>query len=111
MANGFPNDENGDVLRRMQANGDNLAKPRNIDFTVVFPDQPSAEKFSAEIHHLGCGISIELTNTRPELPWDVVVAKYMSPSHEGITQFEAELETIASRFGGSNDGWGCFNQK
>ena len=31
----FPDDENGDVLRRMAANGDDLTRPRNIDFTVV----------------------------------------------------------------------------
>lgn len=33
----YPNDPNGDVLRRMEAEGDNLTKPRDIDFTVVFP--------------------------------------------------------------------------
>jgi len=111
MADDFPDDENGDVLRRMQENGDNFSKPRNIDFTVVFPDQSSAEQFGAEIRHLGYERSVELTNSKPELPWDVVVVKYMLPSHEGITQFELELEIMASRFGGSNDGWGCFCQK
>jgi len=111
MADEFPDDENGDVLRRMQGNGDSLAKPRNIDFTVAFPDEPSAEQFGAKIRHLGYEPSVNLTNSNPELPWDVVVVKYMLPSHEGITQFELELENIASRFGGSNDGWGCFNQK
>jgi hypothetical protein len=39
----YPNDANGDVLRRMQARGDDLARPRNIDFTVVFVDAVSAE--------------------------------------------------------------------
>jgi hypothetical protein len=38
----FHGDENGDVLRRMQANGDNLFRECNVDFQVVFPDQSSA---------------------------------------------------------------------
>jgi hypothetical protein len=41
----FPDDANGDVLRRMEAGGDDLTRPRNIDFAVVFADESSAEKF------------------------------------------------------------------
>jgi hypothetical protein len=35
----FPKDENGDVLRRMQADGDDLSKARDIDFTVTIRGQ------------------------------------------------------------------------
>jgi|SwirhisoilCB3_FD_contig_21_14470841_length_273_multi_1_in_0_out_0_1 hypothetical protein len=31
----YPNDVNGDVLRRIAAQGKDLTKPRNIDFTVI----------------------------------------------------------------------------
>jgi hypothetical protein len=41
----FPEDENGDVLRRMQANGDDLSKARDIDFSVVFHDEAAAKRF------------------------------------------------------------------
>lgn len=34
----FPNDANGDVLRRMEAQGDDLSRPRNVDFTVIFAE-------------------------------------------------------------------------
>jgi hypothetical protein len=106
----FPNDENGDVLRRMQANGDDLAKPRDIDFTVVFPGQGVAEEFAAQLRRLGYRASVEETRCVPELPWDVVVVKHMLPSHSEISQFEETLEASASAFGGRNDGWGCMEQ-
>ncbi|HLJ25434.1 MAG TPA: ribonuclease E inhibitor RraB [Candidatus Angelobacter sp.] len=34
----YPNDSNGDALRRMEAQGDDLTIPRDIDFTVAFAD-------------------------------------------------------------------------
>jgi hypothetical protein len=38
----FPNDENGDVPWRMLEGGDNLSKPREIDFSVIFPTEGAA---------------------------------------------------------------------
>jgi hypothetical protein len=35
----YPNDANGDSLRRMEAEGDDLSRPRNINFTVVFSNK------------------------------------------------------------------------
>ena len=106
----FPDDENGDVLRRMKENGDDLSKPRAVDFTVVLPDKAAAQAFGDHFHKLGYGVSAEKSNTEPTLPWDVVVTKFMLPTHVAITDFEQELQTVASRLGGRNDGWGCYSQ-
>ncbi len=35
----LPDDENGDVLRRMMEKGDDLTRPRDIDFSVLFADE------------------------------------------------------------------------
>jgi Regulator of ribonuclease activity B len=43
----FPDDENGDVLRRMAQNGDDLAQPRNVEFQHVFEQKPDALEFLA----------------------------------------------------------------
>jgi hypothetical protein len=44
----FPNDENGDVLRRMHRDGDDLTKARDIEFTVgmrfMLPDGSIEER-------------------------------------------------------------------
>jgi len=83
-----PNDANGDVLRRMEARGDDLTKPRNIDFSVVFADGNSAEQFAQHFRALEHEVSVEFTGTKQDFPWDVTVIQYMVPSHEGITKFE-----------------------
>ncbi len=106
----FPEDENGDVLRRMQANGDNLTVARDIDFVVVFPSEPQAQEFAALYAARGHKAELRNSNVVPELPWDVLVVKHMIPSHLGITDFEAQLEEDAAALGGRNDGWGSFQQ-
>jgi hypothetical protein len=108
MADSFPNDENGGVLRRMQENGDDLTKPRDLEFTVVFPSKVFAEAFADHFRQLGYRVSIEETKCVPELPWDVVVARNMIPLHTDIAEFEDTLSVFAAPLGGRNDGWGCF---
>jgi hypothetical protein len=107
----FPDDENGDVLRRMQAHGADLTYPRNIDFTVVFPDQQSAEKFASKMIASGHTASAAITQTRDQFPWDVLIVKHMIPTHKDITEFETFLEREASVHGGKNDGWGSISQQ
>src|SRR5499425_687900 len=34
-----PDDANGDALRGMKGQGDDLTRPRNVEFTVVFPNE------------------------------------------------------------------------
>lgn len=106
----YPDDDNGDVLRRMEAQGDNLGMPRNIDFTVVFPDETAAERFAEHFRKQGYAVSVEFAETEKDLPWDVVVVKSMTPSHREIGDFETTLQEIADTLGGRNDGWGCFSE-
>jgi hypothetical protein len=107
----FPDDENGDVLRRMQRNGDDFSKARDIDFTVVFGVEDSAQKFAGYFGRLGHRVSVSNSNCVPDLPWDVIVVNHMLLSHSGITEFEETLQHAAAQLGGRNDGWGCLNQK
>lgn len=110
MNDEFPDDENGDVLRRMRASGDDLAGARDIEFTVVFSTREAVQEFGDYFHSLGYRISAEESGCVEGLPWDVVVVNHMLPTHSGITEFERELQKIAEPLGGRNDGWGCFEQ-
>lgn len=105
-----PNDANGDVLRNLESQGDNLTKPRDINFTVVFPDESSAEKFAEHFRELGHEVSVEFTEVEEDFPWDVVVVQHMAPSHDAISNFEELLQSAADDWGGHNSGWGCFSQ-
>jgi hypothetical protein len=106
----FPDDENGAVLRRMQESGDDLTKPRHIDFTVVFPTEDAARAFLDALRGKGYVGKYKRSNVVPELPWDVALERFMLPTHEGISAFEDELGEVAKIYGGRNDGWGCFER-
>lgn len=106
----YPNDDNGDALRRMEAQGDDLTKSRKIDFTVTFADESSAEQFAEHFRALGHEVSVEVNEANQDSPWDVIVVQYMVPSYEGITNFENLLQSVAEGWGGHNDGWGCFSE-
>ena len=105
-----PNDDNGDALRRLEAQGDDLRRPRDIDFTVVFPDEIRAKEFAQQVQAEGYRTTVRFANVVKNHPWEAVVVKNMIPTHSGITDFEEELQNIAEALGGHNDGWGCFSQ-
>ena len=106
---GLMNDANADALKRMKANDDDLTRPRDVDFTVVFPNESKAQEFAEHFRGLGHRTSVEFTGTIHELPWDVVVVKNMALSQEDIDRFEETLQDVASSLHGRNDGWGCFS--
>ncbi len=106
----FPHDDTGDVLRRIYARGNDLSRARDLDFTVVFPDQTSAETFAEHFRKRGFNVATELSETAEGLPWDVVIVKPMALSHEEITDFEETLQRAADPLGGRNDGWGCTSE-
>jgi hypothetical protein len=92
----------------MQENGDDLTAPRDIEFTVAFPQEGSAETFADHFRRSGYRATVEETKTVPGLPWDVVVVRHMIPQHNDISEFEETLSGFASPLGGRNDGWGCL---
>jgi hypothetical protein len=104
----FPDDENGDALRNIASQGHGLAKPRDIDFAVVFAQASAAEQFAEHFRELGYAVSVEEIDTEKDYSWDAVVVKHMVPTYERITDFENELQTVADRWDGRNAGWGFF---
>ena len=102
----FPSDENGDVLRRMQSSGDDLAQPRMIDFCFIFEDRAAAIKFTTALDDRELEVCIAYNQRRSF--WDVIVKRYMVPTHQGISNLEASLTEIAYSTGGKPDGWGCL---
>lgn len=101
---------NLDALKRMRSKGDDLARPRDVDFTVVFPNEGAAQEFAQHFRGLGHRTSVEFSGTVVELPWDVVVVNHMALLLEDIERFEDMLQGVASALAGRNDGWGCFSE-
>ncbi len=102
----FPNDENGDVLRRMQDDGDDLSAPRKLEFEHVFLAKAAAIAFVSEVTAEEVTVTVDWYAERQ--CWNVQVSRQMVPSHAAITGMEQRLDAVARRLGGRADGWGCF---
>jgi hypothetical protein len=110
MPAGFPNDDTGDALRRLEQDGDRFEIPRDVDFSVVFPDESAARAFAEHFERMGHRVDVRRSEVRAERPWDVTVVKNMALFHAAITEFEDALQQVAADLlGGANDG-GCFSQ-
>jgi hypothetical protein len=105
----IPNDENGDVLRRMIKNGDDLSQPRMMDFCYIFPERRQALAFAEIVDDKDLNVCISYNKERDM--WDAIVKRYMIPTHTDITTFELSLATHAELVGGEADGWGCMTVK
>jgi hypothetical protein len=103
----FPKDLNGDVLRRMQSVGDDLSKPREIDFEHIFEKKEDAELFAESVRNAGYQKVIVRFSTELS-KWDVQVKIFMIPMYDEITKTELTLHELAQKNHGRADGWGCF---
>lgn len=106
----IPNDENGDVLRQMLSHGDDLSKPRMIDFSHLFPDRKRALLFAEKVDDRDLTVCISFYEDEQNR-WDVTVSRYMVPTHADITALELRFAKIAESVGGYADGWGALNVK
>jgi hypothetical protein len=107
----FPEDDNGDVLWNMANDGDNLAVPREIDFSLVFPTEDAALKFAVHLLRNDQKVSFSAYEENKDMPWQVQAHPVMEPTHENITGYEKQLGDDAVQFGGRNDGWGAMQQE
>jgi hypothetical protein len=107
----FPDDENGDVLRRMAADGIDLVSPRVVDFEHCFPDEQAARAFHAAV--LDSVLEARVIAPDPEdddeRGWEVQCRARMIPTHAAITRTESRLAAVAEVFEGFPDGWGFLS--
>ena len=102
----FPNDLNGDVLRRLYAAGDDLTQARTIDFCFIFPERRQALAFADIVDGQDSEVCISYYKGREM--WQAKVRHEMIPDHRGITAMESALAVKADSVGGKADGWGCM---
>lgn len=109
--NQFPDDENGHVLRRLVEHGDNLAIPREIDFSLDFDSEQAALECGMFLFKNEFKIQLEPPlEDDPESPWTVQVMPFMAPDHAEISSLEGYLKDVAKHYGGDCSGWGCATQ-
>jgi regulator of RNase E activity RraB len=102
----IPDDENGQVLRQMLDDGDDLDAPRGIEFFHVFNEQADAEAFADAASQLP-DLMVEAPEIDDEGVWQVCAIRVMAASHAAITALELQLAELAETHNGYADGWGC----
>ena len=107
----FPDDENGDVLRRMAASGFDFGRAHDVDFYAVFGEQANAALVARQLieadrsENALAGVS---TNSMQDGGIELKVVRKMLATHDGITAFERRLRDLCAPHGGRLDGWGVM---
>lgn len=99
----IPDDDNGRVLRRFIESGDDLTKPRIVEFFHIFPSRTQALGFAADCPEKEYTIEISYFEERD--CWDVTVSRFTRPTHSEVTRIEADFAARAEAHGGAADGW------
>jgi hypothetical protein len=107
MVDDFPNDDDGDALRLLVANGADLSKPIEIDFQVAMPDEQSAQEFAEIVQKLGYRAEV-YDSPECSLPWTCECTLTMLATYDRIVAVQAKLAELAKPLGGYPDGWGSF---
>jgi len=104
----FPKDENGDILRKMQAMGDNLDAALDMNFAFAFKNEGDAQRFASAV--TAPDYRAEASRYEERKMWQTEVTHFMLPTYEAISELESRLSKIARAYGGEPDGWGSFMQ-
>jgi regulator of RNase E activity RraB len=107
MADGFPDDSDGDALRLVLGNGSDMSKPMYIDFQVAAPSEASAKSIADVASKLGYRVSVY---DSPECgqAWTCQCSTRTLATYENVIAIQKELGQISAEFGGYPDGWGTF---
>lgn len=103
----FPADDNGDVLWHLRTKGDSLTKPRELDFTVIFPSEEAAIEFAVTCLRSEFKVEFREAEEKQDdgLNWEVIAYTYAVPTHSDITMLEDALGKQAAPLGGRTSGW------
>ncbi len=105
----YPDDSDGDALRSIEAQGNDMSASMEIDFPVLFPSEGQASVFAPVAASLG--FRVHLSQDEKDLNWDVYCTCDMVPEYEEIVRIQHELTAAAKPYGGYSDGWGTFGNK
>lgn len=102
----FPNDDTGQVLAEMHAEGIDFSSIHKVVFFQLFEKKEDAQ---AMVDHLAIKVpEMEVSLQPDQTPnvWDVDCTVNMLLDYDAIIAQEAEFEQLAAKFDGYNDGWG-----
>jgi regulator of RNase E activity RraB len=99
----YPNDADGDALRRIAADGSDMSKPMEIDFAVAAPNEHSASAIAKAAASKGYRTDIERDDAGT---WSCCCTRKMIATYKAVTEAQAELDALSRPLGAHADGWG-----
>ena len=102
----YPNDADGDALRRVVEAGADMSRSMTIDFSVDAPDERAARVIAELVSAHGFDPSI--SSNEGNASWSVYCSKSMLATYEGVVSVQAQLNQLVAPHGGTCDGWGTF---
>jgi hypothetical protein len=99
----YPNDDDGDALRRVALTSD-MTKPMVVDFAVDVPTEAAGEKIAALAAGRGYSADVELDDESQR--WTCYCTKTMVATYAAMIAAQEELDELSAPFGGKSDGWG-----
>jgi hypothetical protein len=102
----YPNDADGDSLRRVRDGGSDMSLPMTIDFSITVPNETAARAVADVVSTHGFDPSISDNEGRGS--WSVYCSKTMLATYDSVVAVQAQLNELTKAHGGSCDGWGTF---
>ncbi|HTJ45417.1 MAG TPA: ribonuclease E inhibitor RraB [Kofleriaceae bacterium] len=98
----YPDDADGDALRRVAGSGSDMSKPMLVDFMIA-AGAGATESIATGARALGYVAAID-RNDRGERT--VYCSKQMLLDYDSVITAQRELDEMSAPFGGRTDGWG-----
>lgn len=108
----YPDEDNGDVLRRLEKNNFDFSIKHPVDFYAIYATEEEADIVAKlYVNDWNKGQKFKNIETRPneEGGMELQLVPIMKVTHENISAFEAEFAKRTSKVTGYLDGWGIWN--
>ena len=103
----WPDDVDGDVLRRFQQDGFDFSKAVNIDFNIDFKTWPPPAEFMAKLAGQYPGAKLVQPDKDDDGEGYVLIVVHELLSYELVVGVQSELTALAAPYGGKCDSWGA----
>jgi len=109
----YPDNADGDALRRLLADGSDMSKPMEIEFAMAVPDESAGDAVAERARDLGYEVKVvfdlgeeKVADDPPS--WTCYCRRDMIATYNAVIAAQAELDELSRPIGGYADGWGSF---
>lgn len=102
----LPHDVDGDRIRKLVAEGSDLAEPMSVDFFVAAADERAGRAVAEAAAKLGYRTHVERDGQADA--WTCYCARDMVVTYDAVLEAQRQLDEVCRPLGGTVDGWGSF---